>query len=308
MRIIFHLGSYKTGSSSFQNMLFENRNMLLQKGILYPKSGLTADSKLGRRHTHLIYNYTRGKDWACPDDLLNELSTSSAETAILSSEAWSRPEHLSHLTRLVSSLQEAGHHDCSGFLVLRRLEDYQVSHYREFTINQSNTLPYKKYIQRHHGTFDYLLLSRSFRSIFGSRFIALPFDAYTDITLALCKSMGIGPLYNQMARLKRSNVNSLGALEVEAIRCAKKLKKTKEDGLSILSDIISENSNVRGETWTERHSDDVPGFTSTYRKNLQEALNWSEYEIDNLFQQSDPKGHNVRKLRKILLDRLNCTP
>lgn len=304
MRIIFHLGTYKTGSSSFQNMLFENREVLLENGILYPSSGLTADSKLGRRHTPLIHNYITGKGAPCPDDLLKELSTSSAKTAIFSSEAWSRPEHLSHLTRLVSILNEAGHHDCSGFLVFRNLENYQVSNYREFTINQSNTLPFRKYIQRHHGMFDYLLLSRSFRAIFGSQFVALPFDAHADITMTLCTAMGIGDLYRQMTLSKRSNVKSVNALEVEAMRCANRLKKPKEAGLSILSDVISKNSKIRDETWTERYSGDVPVFTPAYHKSLQNIINWSNHEIATIFQQSTPKGRNVRILSKTIIDKL----
>lgn len=304
MRILFHLGTYKTGSSSFQNMLFENRELLLENDILYPRSGLTADSKLGRRHTPLIYNYIRGKEDACPDDLLKELSTSSAKTAILSSEAWSRPEHLSHLTRLVSILNEAGYHDCGGFLVLRNLENYQVSNYREFTVNQSNTLPFRKYIQRHHGMFDYLLLSRSFRAIFGSQFVALPFDAHADTTMALCKAMGIGDFYRQSALSKRSNVKSVNALEVEAMRCANRFKKPKEEGLSILSNVISENSRIRDETWTERYSGDVPTFTSAYRNSLQNILNWNDNDIEAIFQRSAPQGHNVRTLSKTLIDKL----
>ena len=304
MRIIFHLGTYKTGTTSFQDALFNNRDLLLEHGILHPNTGLANEKNLGHRHTLLIRNFALGKDDACPNALLDELNASNARTAIISSEAWSNPGSLSHLTRLVTVLEENGYNDCAGFLSLRNLAEYQVSHYREFTVNRSNGQNYQNYIQGRAGMFDYLFLVRSFRSIFGSRFFALPFDASSDMTADLFKAMGFESLCKQMKQVDRANVRSATPLEVEAMRCANLKKRPQTDGLSALSSIIAVNSDIATENWTERFIGDTPAFTSTYRRNLQNAANWSESDIEALLHQDEPQGRNVREVRKLIIDEL----
>lgn len=304
MRIIFHLGTYKTGSSSFQNTIFKNREFLLKNGVLYPAAGMTKDNKLGHRHAPLIYRYLSGTEDILPKSFLQELDESDAEAVIVSSEAWSRPKHLSHLTQLVSILQENGYDDCSGFLTLRNLEHYQVSHYREFTVNQKNVRPYQRYIRFFHGSFDYLFIARTFRSIFGSKFTTIPFEDSQDIIESLLSVMGMGDLYSQMEQVDRSNIKSESALEVEAVRCANFLKKPKRKGIRALHSILSEDGKLRDSVWTERYSGDTANFTSAYRKSLQRTLDWSKFDVENLFSQSPPEGRDVQELTSRLIDRL----
>jgi len=304
MRIIFHLGTYKTGTSSFQNTLFENKDLLLKHGILHPVTGLTNEKKLGYRHTSLITGFMTGKKRACPDALLKEIKDSNAETVIFSSEAWSNPGNLSHLTRFVTELEDNGYNDCSGFLTLRNLAKYQVSHYREFTVNRGNSQTYPEYIQKRTGMFDYLLLIRSFRSIFGSRFSALPFDISTEITRDLFEAMGFGRICNQMKRVERANVKSIGPLEVEAIRCANLLKKSRNEGLSALTSAISDYDNMRIGDWTERFVGDTPSFTSAYRRNLRNAANWSEDNIASVLNHDEPQGRNVQEISDAIIHEL----
>ncbi|MEP0699714.1 MAG: hypothetical protein ABJC67_00130, partial [Lentilitoribacter sp.] len=279
MRLIFHLGTYKTGTSSFQDMLFNNRKILKKNNIIHPQTGITNEKKLGHRHTPLIMNFLSGKNDACPNALLDELNASKAKTAIISSEAWSHPLHLSHLTRLVAVLNEHGYRDCSGFLVLRNLTRYQVSHYREYTVNRNNSQTYREYLRKRSGTFDYLLLARSFRSIFGSRFYTLPFDTSNDITSDLLVAMGLGRVYNKMVQTPRSNVKSIGTLEVEAMRCANLMKRPKAEGLLALSSIISEDPTLETDLFTERFIGDTTNFTAAYRRNLRNIADWSERDI-----------------------------
>ena len=98
MQIIFHLGAYKTGTSSFQNAIYENREALLARGILYPNTGLKKGKKLGHRHTQLFEGFMAGTSDLCPQALIAELKTSDARVAILSSEAWAAPRNLPLLT------------------------------------------------------------------------------------------------------------------------------------------------------------------------------------------------------------------
>ncbi|MBU2994069.1 hypothetical protein Q4555_15470 [Octadecabacter sp. 1_MG-2023] len=305
MRIILHLGTYKTGTSTFQNFLFENRDFLLDQGILHPRTGITNTQNLGHRHAPLVLNYLSGKSDACPAALLHELETSTAHTAIISSEAWSNPLHFSHLTRFVTSLEENGYTDITGVLALRNIVNYQVSHYREFIVNQKNSHNYWRYVTRDIGTFNYLFLARTYRSIFGDNFLALPFDGSADITIDLFQKMGFGHLYNEMKRAERANVKSVGPLEVEAMRCANLLSVHKKSALSALSSVLSQDSNVKKQVWTERFIGDTPEFSTVYRKNLSNELDWSDAAIDILLGQVDPYGRNVQEVSDAIISNLS---
>lgn len=304
MRIIFHLGAYKTATSTLQNTLYENRDILLEQGVLYPQTGLKTGDLLGRRHTPIIYQYMDGKAASCPPELLDEINGSNAHTTILSSEAWSKPDHLTQLTRLVSVLEENGFDDCVGVLSLRNLSNYQVSHYREFTLNQNNSLPFRKYLRRRLGMFDYLFLTRAFQSIFTSGFHVLPFDNSPDIVFDLFKAMGIGPLYDQMKPVERANVKSAGPMEVEAVRCARVRKKSAADGLAALSAVLSDDVSLRETVWTERYKGDTPSFTSAYLKNLRNVTNLSEGEVEALFVQPALDGRRVQDISRAIMDKL----
>ncbi len=64
-KIIFHLGTFKTGSSSIQNTLWANRKLLRKQGILYPKTGLKkSEAETGIRHSPLAYKHKSDiKQW-----------------------------------------------------------------------------------------------------------------------------------------------------------------------------------------------------------------------------------------------------
>ncbi len=304
MRIVFHLGTYKTGSTSFQNTCFENCEYLESAGVLYPKSGLKKDAKLGYRHTPLILDFYSGKSTFCPSSLLEELTNSKADLAILSSEAWSKAEHLSHLVRLTSFLQSHGFKDLIGILALRNLADYQVSHYREFTINQKNARRYPLYVRNHINSFDYLLLARAFRSIFGKNLIAIPFRHEIDIVRDLFKKIGIGELYNGMSIPRRSNIKSETAIEVEAIRCANKLKLTPDTGIFVLNNLLSKRPELSSTPWTEAFQGHVPEFSSMYKAMLAAELGWDEQETSMLFTSKPIGPQNVSLVTDAITARL----
>lgn len=64
MKIVFHAGSFKTGSSSLQNIMYDNRDILLHDhGILYPMTGLKlSDRSVGVRHSKFPYAYKGNED------------------------------------------------------------------------------------------------------------------------------------------------------------------------------------------------------------------------------------------------------
>jgi hypothetical protein len=93
-RIIFHLGPWKTGSTSLQRFLFVNRENLLIAGVLYPK-GLFFDQahhEIPNTTTHQMKRFV-GLSEAAPMQLkeivnayYSDFKSSTASTLLLSSE------------------------------------------------------------------------------------------------------------------------------------------------------------------------------------------------------------------------------
>lgn len=94
-KIYIHIGSPKTATSSIQNYLFDNRELLLSKGYLYPEKcsshtahhPLCVDINRGRGREVQSFWYgdkvTPGTAW---DELIDEINSSDANNVILSSE------------------------------------------------------------------------------------------------------------------------------------------------------------------------------------------------------------------------------
>lgn len=84
---------HKCGSTFIQNTLYENRALLLEKGILYPRTGLFHDQvNAGRRHTRITAATKLGDPGAeLFVDLHREVEASGAQSVIISHEGMSEP-------------------------------------------------------------------------------------------------------------------------------------------------------------------------------------------------------------------------
>lgn len=256
MRAILHLGTYKTGSSSIQNLMFDNRSWLQSHGILYPEVGLLKDRKIGFRHTGLIFNFLKSPRQVLPESLANEIAASRCDTLVFSSEAWSNPRHLSHLVQFASMLENIGVTQLSAVISFRNVSDYAQSHFREFTVNQSNSLDYKSYTKKPIGMFDYLLLSGVFRSIFGGSLTVMNFNEEGDVRRRFLEVSGLPSLEDFPTLPARANVKNLDALDVEGFRLCNYLgipKVAAQDVVASCRPILEADQKI---TWTERFSED----------------------------------------------------
>jgi hypothetical protein len=306
MKIKFHLGSYKTGSSSIQNSLYNNKEILADNGVLYPETGLSVMDVRGRRHAPLVYDHIAGETGALPQGLLEEIQNSDANTTVFSAEAWTRILNLTHLTQIVSDLNENGYSDCMGYLALRNVDDYTLSFYREFTVNHKNSHPYDIYTQKRLAMFDYLLLTRAYHSIFGSKIFrrkleVISFDGSSDIVKDLLSAMGLGQHHEKMLPVERANVKSLGALEIEAMRCANQLKVPKSKGLAALEKVLSKNGEFKKQKWTERLGTVVPDRSLHYRNELRKSIGWGKDETDLLLERREIDGRHVGEVSKLII-------
>lgn len=304
MRIVYHLGTYKTGTSSFQNLMYRNHDLLRSNGVLYPRFGLSKDGSLGRRHAPLVYDFLAGKAPALPDLLFESIVNSDCDTIVLSSEAWSSARGVQHLARLVTSLIDRGINEHLGVLTLRNLECYQISHYREFTVNQKNADSYPVYLRKNIAIFDYLSLVRGFRSLFGNGLQVISFEDHDDILQVLFESIGAGVKFKALKMGERANVKSVSPLEVEAKRCANFLKMSKSAGVDALRNLIEASSDMQSEIWTERFKGDVPDLPQSYMRQIAEAAGFDDRQKKALFEVSPVIGRSVSEFTGSILEAL----
>ena len=144
MRIILHIGVYKTGTTAVQNFLTRNRSALAKRGVLYPESFTKFDAHhplpwaLGVGH--------RAKELSVrPDEvvraILQEADSAGADTVILSSEEFinlEAAERLPALKRLFAG------HAVEILIYLRRQDSLLLStygqHVRMYSIRFTGTI------------------------------------------------------------------------------------------------------------------------------------------------------------------------
>lgn len=92
-KLFIHIGPHKTGTSSLQRFLFNNQKALLKRGVFYPIAHLS-DFDAQHRLAFAILGKTDPNDRQIPSreadivPILNEIKSSRADTAIISSEAF----------------------------------------------------------------------------------------------------------------------------------------------------------------------------------------------------------------------------
>lgn len=301
MQAILHLGTYKTGSSSLQNLLFDNREHLISHGILYPLTGLVMERHIGFRHTRLIFDHINGKNQACPPALRQEISQSGCRKTILSSEAWANPSHLNHLSMFVESLKDMGLSDIQCIAFLRNIVQYKISLYREFTINQKNVLSYRDFSQRAKGIYNLLFISQAFKAINGDHVTLMAFDSVGDVRDAFFGAIGEAQIQAGLAETELANVKKTDALDVEVIRCANQLKIPPDLALRVAKTIRDKNP---GGVWTEYTELPEDHFGGSYMKSFGLVSGWSPEQVDRLFAIDTPPGDSVYNLTPQIMSEL----
>jgi len=93
-RLIIHIGTHKTGTTSIQNTLDKSRDVLLEKGLLYPRTDREPWPLL-KKHCS-VYRAARERDQAYSDSerelLLKEFEDSGCTQMLISEEGLSEPD------------------------------------------------------------------------------------------------------------------------------------------------------------------------------------------------------------------------
>ncbi|HFU74880.1 MAG TPA: hypothetical protein ENK66_01405 [Arcobacter sp.] len=155
-KIILHIGSEKTGTSTIQEWFVKQRSSLLQHGILYPKSpGYMSHVKLAiyasnepfNKELHQLY-FPKEKKFSDVDfenELHRELENTSAETVIFSNE------HLSSCVRTQAGINKLIKllkyftSEIQLIFYIRRQDNFWLSHYStEVIVGSPNSLQIPK--------------------------------------------------------------------------------------------------------------------------------------------------------------------
>lgn len=136
-KIYLHIGTPKTGTSSLQKYLYNNRNELIKQRVLY------SDDVVEYRHQHLV-TAMLNDDWLGFIDFFKSLvrktkNIESIQTLIISSEGfYNHTPDFSEASKLfwqvISEIL-----DLKVVVYLRRQEDFIESYYRQCVINPKNT-------------------------------------------------------------------------------------------------------------------------------------------------------------------------
>ena len=128
-KLIIHIGTHKTGTTSIQSFLYKQRNFLQKNGVFY-SSLVSSNINAGHHFVCQAINHNQitlknqTKNSPKVKKLLNQINSSECKVAIISSELFSIlcPE-------LVK--ETFAEFDCHIICILRRQDDFVESMYRE---------------------------------------------------------------------------------------------------------------------------------------------------------------------------------
>jgi len=134
-KLFIHAGTYKTGTTYFQNTMYSNRAALAQSGLLYPKAGLGLTTT-HNRHAHRILgiDIAAGRKNRFPGIINHLIDTPHLKSALVSYEGFG---HLPSLRKLLQCKPCFDQVDLHGILVFRPHIDLAISLYRELCQNVS---------------------------------------------------------------------------------------------------------------------------------------------------------------------------
>jgi hypothetical protein len=133
--IYLHIGLPKTGTSSIQSFLLDNRDNLLHKGFLYPLAGRPNASSFPQirvGHHKLAHELTQEETGILPSsvwaDVQQEIKTLGSENVIISAEYFTLILESEKISNLKNYLSE---YETKIVIYLRRQDDYLTSLYCE---------------------------------------------------------------------------------------------------------------------------------------------------------------------------------
>lgn len=239
-KLVLHIGSHKTGSTSIQNYLYWNRLWLKPMGIYYP-APLTGGLFLSNNHRELRdaarserqrsgahINKSTGSFASLLDRYTRRITRAGAPLTILSCEGWSAQMNL--FADALAPL--ADHFDVQVVAYIRRPDYFIESLYRQRVVNTEHRevrefSEFASLPTMQRAIYDRANILGWWAGVFGSeRVTALPFEPAVsgfDLIGRFLTAAGAPKGLARHLPLRRSHANrTAGAAEVELIRLCHK--------------------------------------------------------------------------------------
>ncbi|UHQ55861.1 hypothetical protein [Microbulbifer sp. YPW16] len=293
-KVFIHVGTFKTGTSSIQNFLYQRSQELLEEGVLYPGAGLYySEPDVGIRHACLVYGDGRKRNLdKYHTNLVHEILASPAPVSVLSCEAWSRPSEHKGLLTLCDMLRAQGVEVC-GVLYLRNYYDYVRSYYREFCLRRGNHLKFDEfYPVWRGGALSYLNICSQLTSIFNGKLCIRHYYRGLDVVQDLLSLIDIP--HDKIPAVKKTSNPGGGAVLAEISRWANKEgMRVDKESLGSLRQFVADAGMLDGQgpVFTESPGFEVfSGLLSgwfrrfRFQRQLNRYLGWDSTSVAALFE------------------------
>lgn len=215
--IILHIGRHKSGTSSLQHCLAQNRSGLDAQGVLYPHSG--AKNRIAH-HAVVHALHPRSGDETSAKSIAMQISDELQphhERLLLSSEAF---QNIVDLSLVRSFVQSFGSVDVRIVVYFRERLDYAMSSFRQMVQNQSKFATFAQHTNAFRQIDPFLnrwskmgqLCAKWFdRNSFKGGDVIADFSAETDITLEQVLSQNMNPSIGGNLLVYKLAANKLGS-------------------------------------------------------------------------------------------------
>jgi hypothetical protein len=225
-RLILHVGNPKAGSTSLQKFFFINREVLAEKGILFPVvqgDGPLSHAALPKSISGHRLGPNQGRLTFAA--LKHIVDASSAHTFIVSSEFFVLGRKFPEMVARVNDLVAAADLSLAVIACVRPQHLWINSNFTQVTKSFRNAQRFDKFCERNlsHDRYDPILVFKPWMEIQRSTFVALPFSSehlMPDLESAFFRAVSIADVTEEfLAGLPRSVANvSPGPMTVEACR------------------------------------------------------------------------------------------
>ena len=148
-KIVFHIGTHKTGTTAIQNRLFSNRKTLLNNGILYPDAGVRRGHSGHHEFAWAAAGQSHRLKGKSIDEVFHEVQSSidsaGDKTVVFSSEEFGNL----NVNQIIDMKSRLSIQSAKIVFYLRNQVDYLISQYKQHI---------QQYETRYTGTlFDYVV-------------------------------------------------------------------------------------------------------------------------------------------------------
>ena len=148
-RLLIHIGTGKTGTSTIQNFLFANQKKLAAKfSIFYPEQGLSKIDHFGEEiHAHYpIVSWLNNRETESLDKLIHSINSSACETAIISCENFYHHLQTESIAYLGSVFKD---YSVEIICYVRRQDQYMESAWKQQIKVGAMKMAFADFLQRH---------------------------------------------------------------------------------------------------------------------------------------------------------------